>query len=81
MALKVKEIKSPGLPKESTKGFKIVGDQDDTLMFFHWTEDDQPGTDYKTVLKVLPDRMEAIGLEKETDAVLGEVIGMFGAGS
>lgn len=41
----------------------------------------QQTTKYADVLEALPDRMEGMGYEKETDAVLAEVIGIFGVGN
>lgn len=38
-------------------------------------------TSYADVLAAMPDRFKAMGLEKETDAIMGEIVGMFGAGS
>lgn len=40
----------------------------------------QHTTSYADVLKVLPDRLLAFGLETDIDAIMGEIIDMFGAG-
>lgn len=80
MALQVKEVKGKELPGEAERGFKLLGSDGETVMFFHWNSDED-GTSYKDVLEVLPDRMEGMGYEKEVDSILAEVIGIFGVGN
>lgn len=41
----------------------------------------QTTTSYADVLVALPDRLAAMGYENEIDAILGEVVGRFGAGA
>lgn len=64
----------------ATGGFYVDTGDPATFMFFHWVRDNEPGTHYDEVLTVFPDRLAAIGLEDEAGPLLGEVIGMFGAG-
>lgn len=81
MGLQIQEVGASELPGNATAGFKLLGSDGETVMFFHWSPDDEDGTSYKDVLEVLPDRLEGMGHEKETDAILAEVIGIFGVGN
>lgn len=107
MTLSIKDVPRKDLPDpHDTHGFKIMGDDGEMLMFFHWAQDGElkqdflapdeaavaghpvqvllgvrpSQTTYADVLAVLPDRLAEFGYEKETDAILGEVVGMYGAG-
>lgn len=77
--MKIEKATRQELPEGTCQGFKIM-DNDEVVMFFHWVNDDDEGTHYADVLSVLPDRLEGMGYKTEVDAVLGEIIGIFGAG-
>jgi hypothetical protein len=76
----VNEVTGAELPEGATHGFKIA-DGDETLLFFHWNEDPAVGTNYEDVLVSVGNRLKELGYEDEIDAVLGEVVGRFGAGA
>jgi len=69
------------LPENATHGFRLISG--DHVLFFWWNDqgehDGRTTHGYDEVLKALPQRIAELGIEDE-NAILGEVIGRFGAG-
>lgn len=81
MALQLQGVEPSELPGEATDGFKLLGDEGETVMFFHWSPDDADGTCYSDVLAALPDRLDGMGYESDREAIMGEIVGRFGVGA
>lgn len=79
--LNVQEVPTNELPDDAVSGFRLLGDEGETVMFFHWSPDDEGGTNYADVLEALPDRLEAMGHEDQAASIQGQVISIFGAGA
>lgn len=81
MALQLQDAEPSELPKGATDGFKLLGDEGETVMFFHWSPDAADGTSYSDVLAALPDRLDGMGYEDDREAILGEIVGRYGVGA
>lgn len=81
MALQLQDVEPSELPAGATDGFKLLGDEGETVMFFHWSPDDEDGTSYSDILTALPDRLDGMGYEEGREAIMGEIVGRYGAGA
>lgn len=64
----------------ATDGFHVDTGDPRTDLFFHWVPDSQHGAHYSDVLAAFPARMFAFGFHDEIQPMLGEIVGIFGAG-
>lgn len=79
MGLTVQDADTSELPEGTTDGFKLVDDDGETVMFFHWNRDPEQTdtTKFADVLAALPSRLAELGHGHEESRLIGEIHSRF----